>query len=99
MKAIEAIEHQVADCLCADYSPAALIVAIFKLPQLANLSLVEAVQLVTSNPAKAAGLLDRGVIAVGKRADLIAVHDINGLVQVSKTWCAGRLVYQANYHG
>lgn len=100
MKAIEAIENGVADCLCADYCPAALIVAVFKIPQLLDMSLVDAIKLVTLNPAKAARLPDRGEIALGKRADLIAVGQPGGLPQISRTWSAGELVFQVQYdHG
>lgn len=100
MKAIEAIEHGVADCLCADYSPASLIVAVFEIPKLLDISLVEAIKLVTSNPAKAARLEDRGEIALGKRADLIAVGQPGGLPQISHTWSSGDLVFQVQYdHG
>ena len=100
MKAIEAIHEGVADCLCADYSPASLIVAIFKIPELSELDLPAAVRLVTSNPAKAARLDDRGEIAVGKRADLIVIDTPAGLPQVSQVWSNGISVYQASYdHG
>lgn len=100
MKAIEAIHEGVADCLCADYSPASLIVAIFKIPELSDIDLPAAVRLVTSNPAKAARLDDRGEIAVGKRADLIIVDTPAGLPQVSHVWCNGISVYRASYdHG
>jgi len=100
MKAIEAIHKGVADCLCADYSPASLIVAVFKLPELSELDLPAAIRLVTSNPAKAARLNDRGEIAVGKRADLIAVDTPAGLPQVTNVWSKGSSVYQVSYnHG
>ncbi|MFK5914295.1 MAG: alpha-D-ribose 1-methylphosphonate 5-triphosphate diphosphatase [Woeseiaceae bacterium] len=100
VKAIEAIQEGVADCLCADYSPASLIVAIFKIPELSDLDLPSAVRLVTKNPAKAAKLNDRGEIAVGKRADLIVIDTPAGLPQVSQVWSNGISVYQASYdHG
>ncbi len=100
MKAIEAIHAGVADCLCADYAPAALIVAIFKIAELSALDLAGAVRLVSKNPASAAHLDDRGEIAVGKRADLIAVGLPGGLPQVTDVWHKGYRVYQANYdHG
>ena len=100
MKALDAIEAGVADCLCADYSPAALIVAVMKLPSLTDIDLASAVRLVTFNPAKAAGLNDRGEIAVGKRADLIMVDMPAGLPQVSRVWLKGQTVYQGVYdHG
>ena len=57
-------------------------------------------RLVTSNPAKAAKLDDRGEIAVGKRADLIAISHPGGLPQVSDVWSHGALAYRACYdHG
>jgi len=100
MKAIEAIHEGVADCLCADYSPASLIVAVFKLPELCDLDLPAAIRLVTSNPAQAARLHDRGDITVGKRADLIVVDTPAGLPQVTDVWSNGVAVYQVSYdHG
>jgi len=100
MKALDAIEADVADCLCADYAPTALIVAVIKLPSLTNIDLAAAVRLVTLNPAKAAGLDDRGEVAVGKRADLIMVDMPAGLPQVGRVWLNGQTVYQGVYdHG
>ncbi|MFT6045730.1 MAG: alpha-D-ribose 1-methylphosphonate 5-triphosphate diphosphatase [Arenicella sp.] len=100
MKAIEAIHEGVADCLCADYSPASLIVAIYRIPELSDLDLPAAIRLVTANPAKAAGLKDRGEIAVGKRADLIAIATPGGLPQVATVWSNGKQVYSTWYdHG
>jgi len=97
MKAIEAIHEGVADCLCADYSPASLIVAVFKLPELCDLALPAAIRLVTSNPAQAARLHDRGEITVGKRADLIVVDTPAGLPQVTDVWSNGIAVYHVSY--
>jgi alpha-D-ribose 1-methylphosphonate 5-triphosphate diphosphatase len=100
MKALDAIEAGVADCLCADYAPAALLVAVMKLPQLTDIDLASSIRLVTSNPAKAAGLDDRGEISVGKRADLIMVDMPAGLPQVTRVWLKGKMVYQGIYdHG
>lgn len=100
MKAIDAIHASVADCLCADYSPASLIVSIFTIPEISDLDLPAAIRLVTLNPAKAAQLDDRGEIAVGKRADLIAVAMPGGLPQVTDVWSNGKLAYHVNYdHG
>ena len=97
MKAIDAIHEGVADCLCADYAPASLIVSVFRIPELSDLDLPAAIRLVTSNPAKAARLSDRGEIAIGKRADLIAVSMPGGLPQVSDVWSNGTQVYCASY--
>jgi alpha-D-ribose 1-methylphosphonate 5-triphosphate diphosphatase len=100
MKAIDAIHQGVADCLCADYAPATLIMAVMSIPGLSELDLPSALRLVTLNPAKAAKLDDRGSIEVGKRADLIAVGEPSGLPQVTDAWVHGRLAYCARYdHG
>ncbi|MES9991409.1 MAG: alpha-D-ribose 1-methylphosphonate 5-triphosphate diphosphatase [Candidatus Thiodiazotropha sp.] len=100
MRALDAIQEGVADCLCADYAPATLIMAIMALPGQSDLDLPSAVRLVTANPAKAAKLDDRGVIEVGKRADLIAVGEPGGLPQVTDAWVHGKLAYCARYdHG
>ena len=97
MKAIEAIHEGVADCLCADYSPAALLVAVFKIVEITDLDLVSAIRLVTRNPARAARLDDRGEIKPGMTADLIAVSRPGGLPQVNAMWRNGINVYRANY--
>jgi alpha-D-ribose 1-methylphosphonate 5-triphosphate diphosphatase len=78
MRALDAVLEGVADCVCGDYSPAALLPSVLRLPELAGIGLHEAVALVTANPARAAGLNDRGRIAVGLRADLIAVKALGG---------------------
>ena len=97
MKAIDAIHEGVADCLCADYSPASLIVSTFKIPEQSDLNLPSAIRLVTKNPAHAARLNDRGEIAINKRADLIAVATPGGLPQVTDVWSHGVKVFQVQY--
>ena len=100
IRALDAVIAGVADCLCADYHPATLIMAVFRLPELTNISLADAVRLVSVNPAQAAGLHDRGEIAVGKRADLVSVAKINGLVQANCVYSGGKAVYEARFdHG
>ena len=100
IRALDAVIAGVVDCLCADYHPATLIVAVFRLPELAAISLAEAVRLVSINPAQATGLTDRGEIAVGKRADLVSVTQINGLAQANCVYSAGKAVYEARFdHG
>jgi len=96
MRALDAVLAGVADCLCGDYSPAALLPATFKLPEVADISLAHAVKLVTRNPARAAGLADRGEIAPGQRADLVAVRQVGGLPQADHVWSRGTLVLGAS---
>lgn len=101
MRAIDAIVAGSASCLCSDYQPSTLAPAAFLAAERAGLPLHEAVALVTRNPADACGLHDRGRIAVGMRADLVAVHlDRDGASRwptITQTWCDGRLVFSATY--
>lgn len=61
------------DGLAADYHPGALIRAALALHVERAEPLHKAMALVTAGPARAAGLADRGRVAVGARADLIGV--------------------------
>lgn len=97
MRALDAVLGGVADCLCGDYSPAALLPAALKLPELAGIALHEAVALVTRNPARAALLNDRGEIKAGMRADLIAVSMHGGLPHVERVWVRGRAALQVGH--
>ncbi|MFZ5579851.1 MAG: alpha-D-ribose 1-methylphosphonate 5-triphosphate diphosphatase [Pseudomonadota bacterium] len=90
MRALDAVLEGVADCLCADYAPAAMLPSLFKLPDQAGLSIAQAVRLASLNPARAAGLHDRGAIAPGLRADLIAVRLHEGLPRVEGVWLEGQ---------
>jgi len=97
MRALDAIEAGVADCLCADYAPATMLAAVMALVSRGPLSLPEAVRLVSLGPARAAGLEDRGEIATGLRADLIMIDEPGGVPVVTATWCGGRPVFHAGY--
>ncbi|MGS1109454.1 alpha-D-ribose 1-methylphosphonate 5-triphosphate diphosphatase [Achromobacter anxifer] len=97
MRAIDAIRAGVASCLCSDYQPSALIAAAYTVAAQTDLTLPQAVALVTLNPAQACGLSDRGRIAPGLRADLVAVAQVGAQPLISHTWSAGRLVFSAHY--
>ncbi|MFO1318458.1 MAG: alpha-D-ribose 1-methylphosphonate 5-triphosphate diphosphatase [Burkholderiales bacterium] len=97
MRALQAVENDVASALCGDYSPAATLAAVFRLPDVSDLTLAEATQLGSWSAAQAAGLTDRGAIQPGLRADLIAVRRVSGSPQVTHAWCGGRLTYRASY--
>jgi imidazolonepropionase-like amidohydrolase len=63
----------------------------------AGLSAVEALRSATVLAAQYFGLADRGVIAPGKRADLVLIDgdpvtDISAIGNVAAVWCAGRPV-------
>lgn len=99
VKAADAVMAGVADCLCADYAPAAMLAAVFRLPEACGVSLPEAVAMASANPARSVGLDDRGRIEVGCRADLVAVREVAGFPQATTTWCGGRIVHRADYGG
>src|SRR5215813_7795112 len=83
----------VLDVLSSDYMPASLLMAALRLPKIAaGIDLAAAVRTVTTTPAEAVGLTDRGAIAVGKRADLIRVHVAGEVPMVRTTWLRGNRV-------
>lgn len=71
--AVDLLEAGVLDILSSDYVPASPLQAVFRLFGEGRMTLPEASALVSANPARAAGLDDRGVIARGARADLVRV--------------------------
>lgn len=74
ISATELAEQGLLDILSSDYVPFSLLQAAFSLTKNSDqITLPQSVALVTKNPAKAAGLEDRGEIAQGKRADLVRV--------------------------
>ncbi|ARP94413.1 alpha-D-ribose 1-methylphosphonate 5-triphosphate diphosphatase [Bordetella genomosp. 13] len=97
MRAIDAIRAGAVTCLCSDYQPSTLIAAVYVAASQAGLTLPQAAALVTANPADACGLGDRGRIAPGLRADLIAVTQVGKLPVVSHAWSQGRLVCATHY--
>ena len=85
------------DILSSDYVPGSLLSAAFTLHQRDGIDLPQVVRMVTHHPAAALGLVDRGQIALGLRADLVQVHPISlpdGLVHpvVRAVWREGRRV-------
>jgi alpha-D-ribose 1-methylphosphonate 5-triphosphate diphosphatase len=57
-----------------------------------QVSLPQAVAMASRNPARAIGLEDRGEIAAGQRADLIRMHDRDGMPGVRAVWRAGERI-------
>ena len=62
------------DILSSDYVPGSMLSAVMCLVEQGVMTWPQAVATVTSTPAKATGLTDRGAIEIGLRADLIQVH-------------------------
>ena len=47
----------------------------------------------TANPARALSLRDRGVIAEGKRADLVLAHRKGDHIHIDHVWRQGKRVF------
>lgn len=62
---------------------------------LTGCSLSDAITMASTNPAKLYGFSDRGIIAVGKRADIIMFQVIGSEIVISKTYVKGNLVFDA----
>jgi len=79
------------DILSSDYVPAALLMSAWKLANIID-DLAGAIATVTHNPAKAAGLVDRGILSPGMRADLIRFGVVSDTPQVREVLVSGRRV-------
>ncbi len=90
VSARELAEQGLLDILSSDYVPFSLMQAVFALED--AISLPDAVAMVTRRPAAAAGFVDRGEIASGKRADLVRVSRHDGVPVVRTVWREGRRV-------
>lgn len=82
------------DALTSDYVPMSMIRAAFMLTEAPfNWPLQEAIATVAAAPARMCGLMDRGEVAVGQRADLVqAARAPGGWPIVRRVWRQGRLV-------
>jgi alpha-D-ribose 1-methylphosphonate 5-triphosphate diphosphatase len=81
-------EHDLLDIVSSDYVPSALLYSALKLSELWD-DMPRAVQTVTSAPAKAVNLGDRGTIANGLRADLVRFHVLDDVPLIRGVWSNG----------
>ena len=96
-KASDMIEQGLCSVLASDYYYPAQLLAAFRLAADGILPLTKAWSLISSAPARAAGLADRGVIAAGRRADIIVVDDkVPQRPRIVAVISAGRLVHLAD---
>jgi len=90
----EAISWGYGDILCSDYSPMTMLHAVLTLESLDILSLYQAVNMVSLNPAQAVGIADyTGSIEIGKDADLLLVDHSDQFPRIMKTFIRGREVF------
>jgi alpha-D-ribose 1-methylphosphonate 5-triphosphate diphosphatase len=80
------------DILSSDYVPYSLLHSAFLLHDRLGLPLADTVAKLSANPARMLGLMDRGLIAPGKRADLIQVTLAGKLPVVRQAWRYGERV-------
>ena len=93
-KAADMIEKGLCSVLASDYYYPAPILAAFRLAADGVLPLADAWDLISTAPARAAGLSDRGVLAKGHRADLILVdHEMPMRPRIVAVIAGGRLVH------
>jgi alpha-D-ribose 1-methylphosphonate 5-triphosphate diphosphatase len=84
--------------LASDYYYPAQLAAVMKLAAQGVLPLEQAWDLVSRNPARAAGLRDRGVLDAGMTADAIVVDDsVPEVPRVCAAIVGGRLCYAARH--
>jgi len=96
-RASDMIAKGLCSVLASDYYYPAQLLAAFRLAADGVLPLAQAWQLISSAPARAAGLTDRGELAEGQRADIILVDDKMRLrPRVVAVIAAGRLVHLAD---
>jgi alpha-D-ribose 1-methylphosphonate 5-triphosphate diphosphatase len=93
-KASDMIAKGLCSILASDYYYPAQLLAAFRLAADGVLPLPQAWDLISAAPARAAGLTDRGVLAEGRRADLILVDDAVPLrPRIAAVIAAGRLAH------
>ena len=88
--AADLMQHGAVDALASDYVPNALVEAAFLCAD--HIGLPQAIAMITDEPARLAGLPDRGRLAVGERADVVRVRLHDGLPVVRQVWRQGERV-------
>ncbi|MCT7373679.1 alpha-D-ribose 1-methylphosphonate 5-triphosphate diphosphatase [Chelativorans salis] len=88
------LAERLVDILASDYVPRSMLDCAFMVATERELDvdLPMAVRMVTSAPARACGLDDRGEILPGLRADLIRVHLVDDFPVIRSVWRNGRHV-------
>ncbi|HTJ98591.1 MAG TPA: alpha-D-ribose 1-methylphosphonate 5-triphosphate diphosphatase [Bordetella sp.] len=96
--ATEMIRAGLCDILASDYYYPAQLNAVMKLVSRGILPLERAWALISLNPARAAGLRDRGMLDAGMTADAIVVDDsVPDVPRVCAAIVGGRLCYAARH--
>ncbi|OYV33568.1 MAG: alpha-D-ribose 1-methylphosphonate 5-triphosphate diphosphatase [Rhodospirillales bacterium 20-64-7] len=89
---LDLVREGLLDALASDYVPAAMMEAVFACVQQNELTIPQALALVTAGPADLVNLADRGRIATGLRADFVQVHLHEGIPVIRAVWRVGHRV-------
>ncbi|SAK44731.1 phosphonate metabolism PhnM protein [Caballeronia arationis] len=92
VSALALAQEGLLDILSSDYVPSSLLIGAFELVEKAGWTLPRAIATVSSAPARAAGLTDRGTIAPGLRADFVRVVTAGALPVPRATYRRGERV-------
>jgi alpha-D-ribose 1-methylphosphonate 5-triphosphate diphosphatase len=84
----ELAEAEMLNIISSDYVPSALLLSAFLLADIWD-NMPAAVACVTQNPAKAAGLSDRGRLETGLRGDVIRVRTVGNTPLLRGVWSQG----------
>jgi alpha-D-ribose 1-methylphosphonate 5-triphosphate diphosphatase len=90
--AAELVRAGAVDVLASDYVPPAMIEAAWLSAGAGDISLPQAVGMITDRAARMVRLEDRGRIAAGLRADLVQVHPFEGHAVVRRVWRMGERI-------
>ena len=89
--AVELANADLLDIVSSDYVPSALLLSAFRLADIWN-DLPRAIATVTSNPAGAVQLHDRGALKTGLRGDVLRVRKIGETPLLRGVWSQGNKV-------
>ncbi len=92
ISAMDLSRHGLLDIVSSDYVPSSLIHGLLRIAGEGGLALDKAIALATVNPARAAGMEDRGEIDAGKRADLVRVATHDDFPRIVSVWRKGQRI-------
>lgn len=88
VSALDLADAGLLDILSSDYVPSALLFSAVRLGEVWG-DLARAMATVTTTPARAVGLTDRGALSVGQRADVIRFRTLGGVPVLQSVWSGG----------
>jgi alpha-D-ribose 1-methylphosphonate 5-triphosphate diphosphatase len=91
VSAAQLAEADLLDIVSSDYVPSALLYSAVRLAEMWR-DWPRAMATVSAAPAHAAGLMDRGQLAEGMRADLVRFRTVDGVPVLRGVWSAGHRV-------